>query len=822
MWVQPVSTVRSVVDTALGYAGTVSESSEYFLGQAVENAGLWFYPVSLAFRSTPLLWLGLVALALLSGRAWWRLIRRRQWGWRESNPESWFCALMLGTFAGLFCVFMSLATKKFDRYMLPVVVALDILAAVGLTHWLPHVRQPVAWTLLAITLVVQSAFVLAYQPYYLAYYNPLVGGSRTAPRVMPLGWGEAMNLAASYLNGKSNAEQLSVATGGIPGFAPYFSGRVEPLTARGLATSDYAVLYISDIQQNTPMVQALSAQKPEAILRIRDMDYVWIFPNVDLPGLEAFLASEVGAEETVLLDAWSPLHRDSPELTRVLEARTEDEVVAQLGSTAAQYRSLWYVHYPEADTQGWINEQLATHALLLERQTLGQVAVSHYCLPSATAFSRPNMCTEVVSFGGKLRLAGYGLDAQSVEYRQALGVTLRWQSQGAVAEDYALSLRLLDEQGRTWAQDDQWLLDDRGAGSSGWMPGEITEKRHLLSIPAGIPPGNYAVTAVVYDAHSLQQTAVQDATGSVIGTEHRITQVQVAPPAVPPTMQELPIAHPLQAEWGPLELLGFDLPALDVKPGQTLDLSLCWMASEPVGRACTQVLTLGDGDGQVWAQGSSLLGGESYPTDWWREGEPVEQRSELHIGAEVPSGTYSLLVNVLCKDEQDSSSVAVAMAELNVRGRDHLFAAPEIPVPAQAQLGDLVQLLGIGVATPTAEPGSSLHLTLYWQPAAQTDRSYKVFTHLLDEQNRIWGQQDGTPCGGGCPTSSWVQGEYLIDEYAIAISPEAPAGEYVIGVGLYDELTMLRLPAMTDARTRWADDRVILPVRITVVNSAGE
>lgn len=819
MWVDPVGTARSVLDTAFGYAAAFSATSEFFLGRVVEDAGPLFYPVALAFRTTPLVWLGLLAFSLLAVKACVRLVFHGVRAWREAVAERWFPILILLAYTCLFCLAMSLATKKFDRYMLPAILALDILAAIGLTRWVVRLKQNAAWLLLGVALLVQGGFVLSYHPYYFTYYNPLAGGARLAPRVMPLGWGEGMDLAASYLNSKDNAEELAVATGGIPGFAPFFKGRIEPLTQRGLTTSDYTILYVSDIQQHSPLFKQFSAQQPEAVIRIHDIDYIWIFPNAEHTRIASFLHSQTASQDAILMDARSPLDRDYPEVTYILDGQTEEAVAAQLRSIAANHQRLWYIHYPEADPNGWINRQLATHALLLGRESFGQVLVSHYFLPSASAFASVAIRTdEEVRFGSKLRLVGYGLDANRVEYRQELGVTLLWQREQTLAENYALSLRLQDRQGHTWSKEDRWLLNPAGAATSAWAADETIQDRHLLSIPPGIPPGIYELKALIYDAHTLQQVAVLDQAGRAAGTEHSVATVRVAPPTILPTVQEWSIPHALQWDFGPLELLGFDLTSGEVSPGQTLELSLFWQALQPIKHDCTQMLTLRDETGHVWSEATSALANEYYPTSQWREGEFLHVRCDLPIDAVVPSGTYRLFVNALCAEGQASLIGGLPLAELVVRGREHLFTPPEIRHPLQAQVGGIAALVGYDIDRSAVEPGGALQLTLYWQPLKRIEQNYKVFTHLLDSQNRIWGQQDGVPCGGACETRSWVEGEFIADSYTIVLNPDAPVGEYHIGVGMYDPTTMQRLPAFDAAGKRWRDDCIMLYPMIAITH----
>ena len=64
LWVDPLGTVRGVLDTAFGYAATPHATTNFFLGNIVEDPGHWFYPVALVFRTTPLVWLGLLTAIL--------------------------------------------------------------------------------------------------------------------------------------------------------------------------------------------------------------------------------------------------------------------------------------------------------------------------------------------------------------------------------------------------------------------------------------------------------------------------------------------------------------------------------------------------------------------------------------------------------------------------------------------------------------------------------------------------------------------------------------------------------------------------------------
>jgi hypothetical protein len=89
-----------------------------------------------------------------------------------------------------------------------------------------------------------------------------------------------------------------------------------------------------------------------------------------------------------------------------------------------------------------------------------------------------------------------------------------------------------------------------------------------------------------------------------------------------------------------------------------------------------------------------------------------------------------------------------------------------------------------------------------------------VFTHLLDGTNHISAQQDSVPVRGARPTTSWVEGEVIVDGYELVVKGDAPTGEHQIEVGLYEPVSGRRL-SVTGEMGEALGDRVLLaPVQI--------
>ena len=154
---------------------------------------------------------------------------------------------------------------------------------------------------------------------------------------------------------------------------------------------------------------------------------------------------------------------------------------------------------------------------------------------------------------------------------------------------------------------------------------------------------------------------------------------------------------------------------------------------------------------------------------------------------------------------------------VHVHASDRQWEPPPVEYEVEARLGDAVELVGFTLRLPqgqeAARPGDRLHLTLVWRALRPMETSYTVFTHLLDGDQEIRGQQDNAPVSGQYPTTLWAPEEIVIDEYTLLIAPDAPPGQYVIEVGMYDPATMQRLPVL-DLTGEMADRILLEPLEV--------
>ncbi|HEX5692902.1 MAG TPA: glycosyl transferase, partial [Roseiflexaceae bacterium] len=183
---------------------------------------------------------------------------------------------------------------KFDRYLLPIWPALEILAAIGLCRIADRRLQIADWvytkpkiqnlksTILVLLVGLQGALTLGwYYPYMLGYYNPLLGGGAVAQRVMLVGWGEGMDQVGAWLRGRPDLGRGPVLSWIPPTLAPFVPASPGVLDLRVpllRQPSSYAVLYSRSVQRKESAVaEAYVRQTPPLfVLRMHGVEYASI------------------------------------------------------------------------------------------------------------------------------------------------------------------------------------------------------------------------------------------------------------------------------------------------------------------------------------------------------------------------------------------------------------------------------------------------------------------------------------------------------------------------------------------------------------------
>ena len=248
LWVRPWHAL-AIMAGGGGRAVSETSSAGFFFGGRVAQPGPFFYPVALALRTS---------IVTLPGFVWAIVWAVRH---RKTNATARLVATLL-SLAAWFGLFLVIAPKKADRYLIPAIVAADVAFAMAAARaaaaWFGTRRSrafrlAVAVGGLIIVIATHGVPAVALDPYQNAAYNWLVGGPVAARHAMVVGWGEGLDEAAEHLSRLPGAAGMTVAVSRVTQFAEFFAGttiRIEDssLERPGAPRPDFVLFYISSIQ----------------------------------------------------------------------------------------------------------------------------------------------------------------------------------------------------------------------------------------------------------------------------------------------------------------------------------------------------------------------------------------------------------------------------------------------------------------------------------------------------------------------------------------------------------------------------------------------
>lgn len=471
----------------------------------------------------------------------------------------------------------------------------------------------------------------------------------------------------------------------------------------------------------------------------------------------------------------------------------EDRIADGLNALAQGKRRLWYLRHFQVptDPEGFVERQLDTHARRTELAWFGPLRVTLYDLPPAPEFATAAIVPTRAEFGGALLLTGYSLAAPDLPSGGQGELTLRWQVQKPL-EDLGFSATVSDEQGRSWGREDRQPRNREFQLSSKWRPGEVVTTRHPVSSLVGTPPGDYALELGVYRLSDLRGLDLFDEQGRPKGQSFRLTSVRLVRAEGDQPLDPALGSRPGASLADSVELSAYQIHTAKTGPGGKVRVTILWRALAAPGQDLALDARLVEEDGSPRASLGWVPAGGRYPSSRWSDGEVVRDQVELRVPLATPPGRALLEVGLLAPgQERPTSALRLGVVEVNEVRRS--FEVPTLPNRVDVDLGDQVRLLGYRLEPAAVKPGDRLRLTLFWLARVDGERSYRVFTHLLDGESKIWGQKDGEPRSWTHPTSGWARGEVVEDSYEIEVQPDAPPGAYSLEVGMYDPTTGERL-----------------------------
>ncbi|MGD2143023.1 MAG: glycosyltransferase family 39 protein, partial [Anaerolineae bacterium] len=209
LWVQPSTSLDLVIRRGiLLHTGGPRDQPLFYRGAVgVQDPGPRYYLDVILYRTTFLT----LPFSLVGLLVPWACRRGARGDEREGHLTPWFL-LAFGVF---YVAQMSLGEWKDGRYVLPVLLVLDVLAANGIAGSVD--RLPIAASgrkaVVAGLVVAQACVVLPRHPFYGTHYNELLGGAAAGSRVFPLAeFGEGLDLAGQYVDDQPDGDEAAIGT----------------------------------------------------------------------------------------------------------------------------------------------------------------------------------------------------------------------------------------------------------------------------------------------------------------------------------------------------------------------------------------------------------------------------------------------------------------------------------------------------------------------------------------------------------------------------------------------------------------------------------
>jgi 4-amino-4-deoxy-L-arabinose transferase-like glycosyltransferase len=258
-----------------------------------------------------------------------------------------------------------------------------------------------------------------------------------------------------------------------------------------------------------------------------------------------------------------------------------------------------------------------------------------------------------------------------------------------------------------------------------------------------------------------------------------------------------------------ITLLGYEIQNHDLYPGDILPVSLYWRAiSTPVQRYTVWIQLSPQDPTQRITEGDRWLGGTLYPSDFWRAGDTIRQKHQLQLPDEtLTPGLYWIRLGLV-----DETGARITFADGNNMvslGPWRVRTRSAIAKPThhtQYFLGNDITLKGYDITALDA----SVIVTLTWTAKTPPPQDYSVFIHLMDENGDVIAQHDGPPVGGCYPTSWWLPGDSVTDPHILPLTVPLAANTVQLRVGMYDQITLTRLPAYNEKHLRLTDDIIVI------------
>ncbi|HIQ04184.1 MAG TPA: DUF2142 domain-containing protein [Anaerolineae bacterium] len=301
-----------------------------------------------------------------------------------------------------------------------------------------------------------------------------------------------------------------------------------------------------------------------------------------------------------------------------------------------------------------------------------------------------------------------------------------------------------------------------------------------------------------------------------------IAPVYAGPELLPATAT---LPNPLDVDFGGrIRLRGFEILNWDgnisLRPGDALDLRFYWQADVPLTTDYSVYLHLLDENGIIVAQRDSYPAGGNFITSRWTPDVVIPDMHRLRIPLTAPTpcdcrlvvGLYDYKTGArLPVSGPNATRASDGWVLLNV-SLEPRVSERGVPNPLEINFEGKLALVGFDLDRRMLRPGESLRLRLYWEAQQPLEVDYVAFAHLLLPPDAVWAGQDRPLQLDGAGSSAWPVGRVVRNRYDLRLPPNAPPGDYIVEVGIYEPESFTRLKVgQSDAGIVLGTVRVLPP-----------
>lgn len=268
MWVDPVDSINIYLFKGVQGIAIEEGHSHIWFGKETLDPGATFYPIAIVGRYS----LALIALSI-SGLIYFIFKER------SSGKGVRQIILLSGLYVVLYLLMLTLASKKLDRYSLPVVIPLALVGTVFASRIL---SKKVLFGLLGILIISRVLLFIGIHPNYLAYYSPLIGGVQGGRYIIEPKWLVGYDEVAKYFNKEqeSREEPIKVAIADFDYLRPFANFEVLNIkNEQERDEAEYFVLPVYREERNEFYKDNYELEKISDVIKIAGVEYYEIYLN---------------------------------------------------------------------------------------------------------------------------------------------------------------------------------------------------------------------------------------------------------------------------------------------------------------------------------------------------------------------------------------------------------------------------------------------------------------------------------------------------------------------------------------------------------------